>query len=122
MFQLLFSKFTELLEDLHVWASAHSRPSGRGLLHTPRLNVAFALLCAYACLAALATAAGHEQVGRPFLKEAPGSRSAGDALLTQALVRFTVLRGGYSREGTRVLEASGDVGLVGAEVHGAAAG
>ncbi|XP_016053789.1 PREDICTED: polycystic kidney disease protein 1-like 1 [Miniopterus natalensis] len=60
--KLLFSKFTELLEDLHVWASAHSRPSGRGLLHTPRLSVAFALLCAYACLAALATAAGHEQL------------------------------------------------------------
>lgn len=62
LFQLLYSKFTELLEDFHVWASVHSRPSGRGLLHTPRLSVAFALLCAYACLAALVTAAGHEQV------------------------------------------------------------
>lgn len=62
-FQLLFSKFTEQLEDFHVWASVHSRPAGRGLLHTPRLSVAFALLCAYACLAALVTAAGHGQVG-----------------------------------------------------------
>lgn len=62
-FQLLCSRFTEQLEDLHVWASVHSRPAGRGLLHTPRLSVAFALLCAYACLAALVTATGHGQVG-----------------------------------------------------------
>ena len=61
-FQLLYFKFTELLEDFHVWASPHSRPAGRGLLHTPRLSVAFALLCAYTCLTALASTAGHEQV------------------------------------------------------------
>lgn len=61
--QLLLSRFTEQLEDLHVWASVHSRPAGWGLLHTPRLSVAFALLCAYACLAALVTATGHGQVG-----------------------------------------------------------
>uniref|UniRef100_L7N175 Polycystin-1-like protein 1 n=1 Tax=Myotis lucifugus TaxID=59463 RepID=L7N175_MYOLU len=60
--KLLFSRFTEQLEDLHVWASVHSRPAGRGLLHTPRLSVAFALLCAYACLAALVTTAGHGQL------------------------------------------------------------
>nr|KAF6319983.1 polycystin 1 like 1, transient receptor potential channel interacting [Myotis myotis] len=60
--KLLFSRFTEQLEDLHVWASVHSRPAGRGLLHTPRLSVAFALLCAYACLAALVTTAGHRQL------------------------------------------------------------
>ncbi|KAF6086574.1 polycystin 1 like 1, transient receptor potential channel interacting [Phyllostomus discolor] len=60
--KLLYSKFTELLEDFHVWASVHSRPAGRGLPHTPRLSVAFALLCAHACLAALVTAAGHEQL------------------------------------------------------------
>lgn len=46
-----------------MWASVHSRPAGRGLLHTPRLSVAFTLLCAYACLAALVTSAGHGQVG-----------------------------------------------------------
>ncbi|XP_054582574.1 polycystic kidney disease protein 1-like 1 [Eptesicus fuscus] len=60
--KLLRSRFTEQLEDLHVWASVHSRPAGRGLLHTPRLSVAFALLCAYACLAALVTATGHGQL------------------------------------------------------------
>ncbi|XP_053782552.1 polycystin-1-like protein 1 [Desmodus rotundus] len=60
--KLLYFKFTELLEDFHVWASPHSRPAGRGLLHTPRLSVAFALLCAYACLTALASTAGHEQL------------------------------------------------------------
>ncbi|XP_053517234.1 polycystic kidney disease protein 1-like 1 [Artibeus jamaicensis] len=60
--KLLYSKFTELLEDFHVWASVHSRPAGRGLLHTPRLSVAFALLCTYTCLAAMVTAAGHKQL------------------------------------------------------------
>ncbi|XP_045684806.1 polycystic kidney disease protein 1-like 1 [Phyllostomus hastatus] len=60
--KLLYSRSTELLEDFHVWASVHSRPAGRGLPHTPRLGVAFALLCAHACLAALVTAAGHEQL------------------------------------------------------------
>nr|KAF6302365.1 polycystin 1 like 1, transient receptor potential channel interacting [Pipistrellus kuhlii] len=60
--KLLLSRFTERLEDLHVWASVHSRPAGRGLPHTPRLSVAFALLCAYACLAALVTATGHKQL------------------------------------------------------------
>lgn len=64
--QLLYSKFTEYLEDFHVWASVHSRPSGRGPLHTPRLSVTFTLLCAHACVAALVVATGHEQVG-PFL-------------------------------------------------------
>ncbi|KAF6301987.1 polycystin 1 like 1, transient receptor potential channel interacting [Rhinolophus ferrumequinum] len=60
--KLLYSKFTEYLEDFHVWASVHSRPSGRGPLHTPRLSVAFTLLCAHACVAALVIAAGHEQL------------------------------------------------------------
>ncbi|XP_014386012.1 PREDICTED: polycystic kidney disease protein 1-like 1 [Myotis brandtii] len=41
--KLLFSRFTEQLEDLHVWASVHSR-------------------CAWACLAALVTTAGHGQL------------------------------------------------------------
>ncbi|KAM5303807.1 polycystin-1-like protein 1 [Glossophaga mutica] len=60
--KLLYSKFTELLEDFHVWASVHSRPAGRGPPRTPRLSVAFALLFAHACLAALVAAAGHEQL------------------------------------------------------------
>ncbi|XP_066096475.1 polycystin-1-like protein 1 [Saccopteryx bilineata] len=60
--KLLGSKFTELLEDFHLWASLHSRPPGGGLPLTPRLSVAFALLCAHACLAALVTSAGHAQL------------------------------------------------------------
>ncbi|XP_022373923.1 polycystic kidney disease protein 1-like 1 [Enhydra lutris kenyoni] len=60
--KLLYSKFTEYLEDFHIWASVYSRPSPSGFPHTARLTVAFALLCAYACLAALLTAAGPEQL------------------------------------------------------------
>lgn len=51
-------------------------PSGRGLLHMPRLSVAFTLPCAYACLAALVTAAGHELVRDTFLIGAPGPSPA----------------------------------------------
>lgn len=61
--QLLRWRFAELLEDFHVWGALHSRPSGRGLPLTPRLGVTFTVLCAHACLAALVTAAGPEQVG-----------------------------------------------------------
>lgn len=63
LLQLLYCKFTEYLEDFHVWTSVYSRPSPSGFLPTARLTVAFALLCAYACLTALVTAAGQEQVG-----------------------------------------------------------
>lgn len=62
LFQLLYSKFTEYLEDFHVWTSVYSRPSPSGFLRTPRLTVAFTLLCAYACLAALVTASRQERV------------------------------------------------------------
>ncbi|XP_036897189.1 polycystic kidney disease protein 1-like 1 [Sturnira hondurensis] len=60
--KLLYSKFTELLEDFHVWASVHTRPAGRGLLYTPRLSVAFVLLCTYTCLTAMVTTAGYKQL------------------------------------------------------------
>lgn len=90
--QLLYSKFTEYLEDYHVWASAHSRPSGRGPLHTPRLSVTFALLCAHACVAALVVATGHEQVG-PFLTVALVSQRR-DCFRTQGLGNWCS-EGGY---------------------------
>jgi hypothetical protein len=68
LFQLFYSKFTEYLEDFHIWLSVYSRPSSSGYLHTPRLAVSFFLLCVYACLTALVTSGGHEQVGgRGFL-------------------------------------------------------
>ncbi|KAM8920480.1 LOW QUALITY PROTEIN: polycystin-1-like protein 1 [Lycaon pictus] len=60
--KLLYCKL-EYLEDFHVWTSVYSRPSPSGFLPMARLTVAFALLCAYACLTALVTAAGQEQVG-----------------------------------------------------------
>ncbi|XP_044945443.1 polycystic kidney disease protein 1-like 1 [Mustela putorius furo] len=60
--KLLYSKFTEYLEDFHIWTSVCSRPSPSGFPHTARLTVAFALLCVYTCLAALLTVAGPEQL------------------------------------------------------------
>ncbi|KAK2499932.1 hypothetical protein MC885_002888 [Smutsia gigantea] len=60
--KLLYSKFTEYLEDFHIWASAYSAPPCNGLPRTQRLTVAFALLCTHACLAALVTAARQEQL------------------------------------------------------------
>ncbi|KAG8510565.1 LOW QUALITY PROTEIN: Polycystic kidney disease protein 1-like 1, partial [Galemys pyrenaicus] len=62
LFQLFYSKFTEYLEDFHVWVSVYSRPSCSGFLHTPRLTVALTLLCSYACLAALVTFVGQDQL------------------------------------------------------------
>ncbi|XP_012590609.1 PREDICTED: polycystic kidney disease protein 1-like 1 [Condylura cristata] len=62
--KLLYSKFTEYLEDFHTWVSVYSRPSSSGFLHTPRLTVALTLLCSYACLAALVTAVGQDQLLR----------------------------------------------------------
>ncbi|XP_012502349.1 PREDICTED: polycystic kidney disease protein 1-like 1 [Propithecus coquereli] len=60
--KLFCCKFIEYLEDFHVWLSAYSRPSPSRYLHTPRLAVSFSLLCVYACLAALVTAGGQEQL------------------------------------------------------------
>uniref|UniRef100_A0A8C9ACW7 Polycystin-1-like protein 1 n=1 Tax=Prolemur simus TaxID=1328070 RepID=A0A8C9ACW7_PROSS len=60
--KLFYCKFTEYLEDFHVWLSVYSRPSCSRYLHTPRLAVSFSLLCVYACLAALVTAGGQEQL------------------------------------------------------------
>ncbi|XP_077652568.1 polycystin-1-like protein 1 [Urocitellus parryii] len=60
--KLFYSKFTEYLEDFHVWLSVYSRPSSSGYLHTQRLTVSFCLLCVYAFLAVLVTAGEHEQL------------------------------------------------------------
>ncbi|PNI43811.1 PKD1L1 isoform 2 [Pan troglodytes] len=59
--KLFYCKFTEYLEDFHVWLSVYSRPSSSRYLHTPRLTVSFSLLCVYACLTALVAAGGQEQ-------------------------------------------------------------
>ncbi|XP_060026981.1 polycystin-1-like protein 1 [Erinaceus europaeus] len=60
--KLLYSVFTEYLEDFHVWLSVYSRPSPSGFLHSQRLAVASTLLCLYSCLAALLIAVGQEQL------------------------------------------------------------
>nr|XP_030869127.2 polycystic kidney disease protein 1-like 1 [Gorilla gorilla gorilla] len=59
--KLFYCKFTEYLEDFHVWLSVYSRPSSSRYLHTPRLTVSFSLLCVYACLTALVAAGRQEQ-------------------------------------------------------------
>ncbi|XP_023373652.1 polycystic kidney disease protein 1-like 1 isoform X7 [Otolemur garnettii] len=73
--KLFYCKFTEYLEDFHVWLSVYSRPSSSRYLHTPRLTVTFSLLCVYACLTALITAAGQDQllldVGPPGVMPRP---------------------------------------------------
>uniref|UniRef100_A0A8D2JH83 Polycystin-1-like protein 1 n=1 Tax=Sciurus vulgaris TaxID=55149 RepID=A0A8D2JH83_SCIVU len=60
--KLFYSKFTEYLEDFHIWLSVYSRPSSSGYLHTQRLTVSFCLLYVYAFLAALVTAGEHKQL------------------------------------------------------------
>lgn len=90
--QLLRWRFAELLGDFHVWGSLHSWPSGRGRPLAPRLSVAFAMLCAHACLAALVTAAGPEQVGG---LSSQGVRTPGlqrGPLLTQELAGLAAWR------------------------------
>ncbi|XP_012861456.1 polycystic kidney disease protein 1-like 1 [Echinops telfairi] len=55
--KLLYAKFTEFLEDFHIWISVYSRPSYSCYLHTQRLTISFSLLCMYSCLTAALTAA-----------------------------------------------------------------
>lgn len=108
--QLLRWRFAELLEDVHVWGSVwgsvQGRPSGRGLLLTPRLGVAFAALCAHACLAALVTAASPEQVGGLSLRGGgrPNPGPAARPLLTQESARLAAWRE-VTAGGPRVLRA-----------------
>nr|Q8R526.2 RecName: Full=Polycystin-1-like protein 1; Short=Polycystin-1L1; AltName: Full=PC1-like 1 protein; AltName: Full=Polycystic kidney disease protein 1-like 1; AltName: Full=Protein rikishi [Mus musculus] len=59
--KLFYSKFTEYLEDFHIWLSLYSQPPSRSYLHTQRLAVSFCLLCVYSCLTALVTVRDHQQ-------------------------------------------------------------
>ncbi|XP_021066840.1 polycystic kidney disease protein 1-like 1 [Mus pahari] len=59
--KLFYSKFTEYLEDFHIWLSLYSQPPSSSYLHTQRLAVSFCLLCVYSCLTALVTVRGHQQ-------------------------------------------------------------
>ncbi|XP_012888396.1 PREDICTED: polycystic kidney disease protein 1-like 1 [Dipodomys ordii] len=79
--KLFYSKFTEYLQESHIWLSVYSWLSSSGYLHVPRLAVSFCLLCVYAYLAALVTSGGHEQ---PLLVVGPADitlRSLGLSLL-----------------------------------------
>nr|XP_021512099.1 polycystic kidney disease protein 1-like 1 [Meriones unguiculatus] len=60
-YKLFYSKFTEYLEDFHIWFSLFSQPASSSYLHTQRLAVSFCLLCVYSCLTALVAVTGHEQ-------------------------------------------------------------
>ncbi|XP_007942335.1 polycystic kidney disease protein 1-like 1 [Orycteropus afer afer] len=60
--KLLYTKFTEYLEDVHIWISVYSRPSYSCYLHTQRLTVSFSLLCMYSCLTAALTATQQEKL------------------------------------------------------------
>ncbi|KAH0521453.1 Polycystic kidney disease protein 1-like 1 [Microtus ochrogaster] len=59
--KLFYAKFTEYLEDFHIWLSLYSQPPSSSYLHTQRVAVAFCLLCVYSCLTALVTVGVHEQ-------------------------------------------------------------
>ncbi|ERE90720.1 polycystin-1 [Cricetulus griseus] len=59
--KLFYSKFTEYLEDFHIWLSLYSQPTSSSYLHAQRLAVSFCLLCVYSCLTALVTVGVHEQ-------------------------------------------------------------
>ncbi|KAL1789670.1 polycystic kidney disease protein 1-like 1 [Sigmodon hispidus] len=61
LWKLFYFKFTEYLEDFHLWFSLYSQPPSSSYLHTQRLAVSFCLLCIYACLTALVTVGCHEQ-------------------------------------------------------------
>ncbi|KAK7834456.1 hypothetical protein U0070_017642 [Myodes glareolus] len=59
--KLFYAKFTEYLEDFHIWLSLYSQPPSSSYLRTQRLAVALCLLCVYSCLTALVTVGVHEQ-------------------------------------------------------------
>ncbi|XP_043857052.1 polycystic kidney disease protein 1-like 1 [Dromiciops gliroides] len=67
--KLLYSKFTEYLEDFHMWISVYSRPSYSCFTHTERLTVCLFLVLGYMSInAALITMEQEEhfpEVGLP---------------------------------------------------------
>ncbi|XP_038616015.1 polycystic kidney disease protein 1-like 1 [Tachyglossus aculeatus] len=53
--KLLYSKFTEYLEEFHIWFSVYSHPSYSSFTQTQRLTVCFVLALGYVCFDALLT-------------------------------------------------------------------
>ncbi|XP_021109848.1 polycystic kidney disease protein 1-like 1 [Heterocephalus glaber] len=60
--KLFCAKLTEALEGCHVWLSLCGPPRSHGPSRTQRLAVSLCLLCTHACLTALATAGGRDQL------------------------------------------------------------
>uniref|UniRef100_G3UAW3 Polycystin-1-like protein 1 n=1 Tax=Loxodonta africana TaxID=9785 RepID=G3UAW3_LOXAF len=107
--KLLYAKFTEYLEDVHIWVSVYTRPSYSCYLHAQRLSVCFSLLCAYSCLTAMLTAAQHRQLSLDvnLTHITPGSFRSGllctlvaspGALLLSLLFRLSQNTTGLCRE------------------------
>uniref|UniRef100_A0A7N4P191 Polycystin-1-like protein 1 n=1 Tax=Sarcophilus harrisii TaxID=9305 RepID=A0A7N4P191_SARHA len=65
--KLLYSKFTEYLEDFHMWISVYSRPSYSCFTHTERLIVCLFLVFGYMSINAALIAMEQEEVGETIL-------------------------------------------------------
>ncbi|XP_031198335.1 polycystic kidney disease protein 1-like 1 [Mastomys coucha] len=108
--KLFYSKFTEYLEDFHIWFSLYSQPPSSSYLHTQRLAVSFCLLCVYSCLTALVTVQGHEQrpldVGPTALTLESFSLALLCTLLACPAVQLLSLLFRYSKEARGHLRAS----------------
>ncbi|XP_036595535.1 polycystic kidney disease protein 1-like 1 [Trichosurus vulpecula] len=59
--KLLYSKFTEYLEDFHMWTSVYSRPSYSCFTHTERLIVCLVLILGYMSINAALIAMEQEE-------------------------------------------------------------
>uniref|UniRef100_K7E278 Polycystin-1-like protein 1 n=1 Tax=Monodelphis domestica TaxID=13616 RepID=K7E278_MONDO len=65
--KLLYSKFTEYLEDFHMWISVYSCPSYSCFTHTERLTVCLFLVLGYMSLNAALIAMQQEEVSETIL-------------------------------------------------------
>ncbi|XP_074055131.1 polycystin-1-like protein 1 [Macrotis lagotis] len=74
--KLLYSKFTEYLEDFHMWISIYSRPSYSCFSHTERLVVCLFLVLGYMSINAALVAMEHEE--QNTLEEFTVEASPGD--------------------------------------------
>ncbi|CAN2389593.1 Polycystic kidney disease [Pristimantis euphronides] len=59
--RLFYCKFTEYLEDFHLWGSVFSQPSYSWFSHTQRITTCFVLLLGYMCLNVLLIHGEEEQ-------------------------------------------------------------
>uniref|UniRef100_F6YNI2 Polycystin-1-like protein 1 n=1 Tax=Ornithorhynchus anatinus TaxID=9258 RepID=F6YNI2_ORNAN len=98
--KLLYSKFTEYLEEFHIWFSVYSHPSYSSFTQTQRLTVCFVLALGYMCFDALLTHLEPEEVGEITLTHAkhnPEKASGELAEETMSLTLFPFPRFGPSK-------------------------